>query len=91
MDNPFEIICQRLDAIQNLLLEMKAANEITAATGGDNGGLDGLLTKKQAAALINCSVSSIDNFRRAGKIRPHYVGKKAVRFKASDILALAGY
>lgn len=47
------------------------------------------ITKKQAAALINCSVSTIDNARRAGKIRAYRIGAKAVRFEKSEVLNLA--
>jgi len=47
------------------------------------------ITKKQAAALINCSVSTIDNARRAGKITAYRIGGKAVRFEKSEVLNLA--
>ena len=46
---------------------------------------DQLLTKKQAAKLLSCSTSTVDNLRRAGKIKRHYVGN-SVRFKKSELL-----
>lgn len=49
---------------------------------------DDLLTKAEAAALLSCSRSTIDNAARAGKLRRHYIGK-AVRFTRGEVLALA--
>jgi len=48
---------------------------------------EGLLTKKQAAALLACSTSTVDNYARAGKLKRHYIGK-SVRFKREDVLSL---
>lgn len=49
------------------------------------------VTKKEAARLLSCSVSTIDNYRRDGKIQKYNVGKGSggVRFKRSEILELA--
>ena len=44
--------------------------------------------KRAAARLLDCSVSSIDNFRRAGKLKAHKIGRKAVRFLRADVLAI---
>ena len=46
------------------------------------------VSKQAAAKLIGCSVATVDNFRRAGKIKAHRLGNKAVRFDRSEILAL---
>lgn len=48
---------------------------------------DDFLTKGEAAALLSCSRSTIDNAARAGKLRRHYIGK-AVRFKRGEVAAL---
>jgi len=47
------------------------------------------VSKKEAARLLSCSPSSIDNFGRSGKLTRHYVGGKSVRFERSQVLALA--
>lgn len=49
---------------------------------------DDLLTKAEAAALLSCSRSTIDNAARAGRLRRHYIGK-SVRFTRGEVLALA--
>jgi excisionase family DNA binding protein len=48
---------------------------------------DQLLRKSDAAKLLNCSHSTIDNYARAGVLKRHYVGR-AVRFKRSDVLGI---
>ncbi len=45
------------------------------------------LTKKQAAKLLACSSSTIDNYARAGKLSRNYIGK-TVRFKRVEVLEL---
>lgn len=47
------------------------------------------VNKRQAARLLSCSPSTIDNLARAGKLTRHYVGKKGVRFTREEVLALA--
>ena len=47
------------------------------------------VNKREAARLIGVCVSTIDNAARAGKIKRHYVGEKAVRFERVQVLALA--
>ena len=48
----------------------------------------GLMTKKQAAKLLACSTSTIDNFARAGKLTRYYLGN-TVRFKEDELMVLA--
>lgn len=48
---------------------------------------EGLLTKKQAAELLACSTSTVDNYARAGKLKRHYIGK-SVRFRREEVLSL---
>lgn len=48
-----------------------------------------LLKKRDAARLLSCSTSTIDNLARAGKLTRHYVGKKAVRFDREQVLSMA--
>lgn len=44
------------------------------------------ITKKKAAEIAAVSVSTIDNWRRAGYIKPYYFGSSC-RYKRVDILA----
>lgn len=48
---------------------------------------DELLKKREAAKLLSCSTSTIDNYARAGILPRHYVGR-SVRFRRSDVLAI---
>lgn len=74
------------NAVANALAQVKSLQTpIESNTTADHAEF---LTKKQAAKLLACSPSTIDNFRRSGKLTPVYLGK-TVRFKRSEILALA--
>lgn len=46
------------------------------------------VSKRQAARLLDCCTSTIDNHARAGHLTRHYVGK-SVRFDRQQVLALA--
>jgi len=50
---------------------------------------EAFVSKKQAARLLSCSASTIDNHARSGKLTRHYVGAKSVRFDRQQVLALA--
>jgi excisionase family DNA binding protein len=50
---------------------------------------EAFVSKKQAARLLSCSPSTIDNHARSGKLTRHYVGAKSVRFDRQQVLALA--
>lgn len=58
-------------------------------------GQDGeaFISKRQAARLLSCSVSTIDNHARAGSLTRYYVGaknkRKTVRFDRQQVLGLA--
>lgn len=49
---------------------------------------EAFVSKKQAARLLSCSPSTIDNHARAGHLTRHYVGK-SVRFDRQQVLGLA--
>lgn len=49
---------------------------------------EAFINKKQAARLLSCSPSTIDNHARAGTLARHYVGK-SVRFDRQQVLSLA--
>ncbi len=88
IQNPFEDIYARLTAIEELLKGIQSATK-KQDRFTDSEPIEARITKRQAAALINCSVSTIDNARRAGKITAYRIGGKAVRFEKSEVLNLA--
>ena len=47
--------------------------------------VDGLIGKEEAAALLGCSVPTVERLTRSGAIPSHKVGKLR-RYRASEIL-----
>ena len=45
--------------------------------------------KKDAAKLLSCSTSTIDNLARSGHLTRKYVGKKGLRFDREQVLSMA--
>ena len=45
------------------------------------------ITKKEAAKLLKCSIATIDNYRRNGKLKRYNHLGHIVRFKRSEVLA----
>lgn len=86
MSNPFDDIAARLARIEALLEEAKNTPAPTPPPAPTE---DDLLTKRQAAALLRCSTSTIGNFARAGKLQRFYLGR-VVRFKRGEVLNLIG-
>lgn len=78
-------IDERLDAA----LERHATRHPQYADDAPGEASPTYVDKRAAARLLDCSVSSIDNFRRSGKLKAHRIGRKAVRFLRADVLALA--
>lgn len=90
MVNPFEEITARLSSIEAVLQELrKESNRTQRAEGNRPGEAVGhYVSKRQAARLLDCSPSTIDNHARAGRLTRRYVGK-AVRFDRAQVLSLA--
>lgn len=44
------------------------------------------LTKKEAAELLKCSIATIDNYRRSGKLKRYNHLGHIVRFKRSELM-----
>lgn len=89
MQNPFVAIDSRLRIIEDMLLELKQTAQKQPqpqppATPDDP---ERLISKKEAARLLGCSQSTIDNYRRAGVLEAVKLGK-AVRFRRGDVLAV---
>lgn len=45
-------------------------------------------SKRESARILGCSQGTLDNYRRAGKLKAYKLGK-SVKFLRNDILALA--
>ena len=83
--NPFAVLDKRLSFIESILLELKQNTLLESSTERDVPTQDDFLNKKEAAKLASLSVSTIDNLRRQGKLKPYYFGS-SVRFKRSELL-----
>lgn len=76
MNNPFEIIEQRLSNIENLLLDIK--HKPTEEDKAEN------LTVKEAAELLKVSEQSVHNYIKRGLLSAQKVGR-ILLIKRSDI------
>ena len=77
-----DVRLDNLDSKMELILQLlaKSNNKVSEPQK------DRLLTKKETANLLSCSVSTIDNYRRKGILKRHHIGS-AVRFKKNEVLA----
>lgn len=89
MQNPFVAIDSRLRIIEEMLFEIKQTTQKQPQPAPPSQPEDPerLISKKEAARLLSCSQSTIDNYRRAGVLQAVKLGK-AVRFKCGDVLAV---
>ena len=82
---------QDLEAIFDRRLELafkRFTTEPTKREDASGQAGEAFVSKRQAARLLSCSPSTIDNHARAGQLTRHYVGK-AVRFDRQQVLGLA--
>lgn len=79
MENPFEIIMEKLESIEQMLLELKVGQ---AHVNKDN--QIELMTIKQVAEYLTLSVPTIYGMVHEAKI-PNYKQGKRLYFKKSDI------
>lgn len=81
MENPFEIIIQRLDSIERLLIEIKTCPRIeNVPTGNGNE----LMNVQQVAEYLSLTVQTIYGFVHKMKI-PNFKRGKRLYFKRSEI------
>ena len=80
--NPFEVINSELSEIKTLLIELK---EQRAQSDGLADYCE-LLTRKQAAKMVNVAVTTLDRYTNNGLLKKYRNGKM-VRFKKSEVLA----
>ncbi len=92
MTDKIVLVSIPVDDLHNLIAEAVATGlkfhkpQPTQQTDNTVGDAE-FLTKKQAAKLLACSTSTIDNYARAQKLSRNYIGK-TVRFKRAEVLEL---
>ena len=89
ISNPFaaleriEILLQRIEyETLPILLRRLSKWDDSIDSGSEK-----LISKRDASLLLGCSVSTIDNLRRSGKLELIKVGKSA-RFRLSDLQSM---
>ena len=85
MANPFEEIIARLSSIEAVLQELRKEQRAEGSSPSEG---HYYVSKRQAARLLDCSLSTIDNHARSGRLTRHYIGK-TVRFDRAQVLSLA--
>lgn len=82
MDNPFKLIVDRLNSLEAKIDELNSQ-------GKEEGeGLNRFLNKRETAAFLSVSVSTVDGLRRDGYLKPYRFGR-SVRFRLSEVEELA--
>jgi excisionase family DNA binding protein len=81
MENPFEVIIQRLDKIERLIYELKKSNTIT--TNNENYSTE-ILNMNQAVDYLTLTKSAIYKFT-SGRGIPHFKRGKKIYFKKSEL------
>lgn len=85
MNNPFEIIENRLSAIESLLIDIKHKT-LDFKKEGKFSDLPELMTRKQAAAVIGVSLGTLDSWAKEGRLTKVRAGG-IVRFRKDELLA----
>jgi len=80
MENPFEMIMERLKAIETLLHELRVTNSVANKELSDIQ----IMNIKQLAEYLKCSTSSIYKNTSTRQI-PHFKRGKRVYFKKTEI------
>lgn len=81
MENPFELIMEKLDRIERMLLNSSTRNYSPIAAEGEQ---PTVLTMKQAAAFTGLSTSRIYKLTSTRGI-PHYKQGKKLYFKRAEL------
>lgn len=79
--NKIEILTKEVRDLRKDLIDLKQKKEEEAESS------DRFITKKEAANILRCSQSTIDNYRRNGKLKSHKIGK-SVLFHREDVIAI---
>jgi|AntRauTorckE5430_2_1112549.scaffolds.fasta_scaffold03442_3 excisionase family DNA binding protein len=83
MDNPFEPIYSRLDKLLDRIEAMDKRLDIAISPGDPNG----LISKREAAKILNTSQQTVDNRVKQGLLKKHTVGSRS-KFVRHEVMAL---
>jgi excisionase family DNA binding protein len=81
MNNPFDILFEKLSNIENLLQTVVNQQK----TDDDFAAYPELLSRTQAAKLLNIAKTTLDRYVREGRVKKHTKGT-LVRFKKSELI-----
>lgn len=77
MENPFEIIDQRLSNLEKMLEVLINSQK--------NIHEDSYMTRKQVCDLLKCHINTLDDYTHTGLIPTYQIGKK-ILFKRSEVM-----
>jgi hypothetical protein len=83
MENPFQPIYTRLDTLLARIDEIDKRLDIATSPGDPNE----LVSKKEAARLLNCSQQTVDTRVKQSLLKKHTVGNRS-KFVRHEVLAL---
>jgi len=67
MQNPFDLLISKLDSLENHILEIKNKRKEDLSQK--------LYTKKEAATIQRCCITTIGNYIKEGKIKSQQIGR----------------
>lgn len=87
MNNPFEELMLAISSVTSIVTTLQNDINQIKERSSDNktGSDDRYIDKRSAAKIANVSVSTIDNWRRSGRILPYYFDS-AVRFHYGEFM-----
>ncbi len=86
MTNPFEELMRAISSVTSIVSTLKNdIEEIKEKSSISDVSDNRYIDKRQAAKIANVSVSTIDNWRRSGRIKPYYF-ESAVRFHYAEFM-----
>ncbi len=83
LNNPFDILAQRLDGIELLLQSIAQNNKIPPTSSGNSP--SEYLTRQQAAIEMGVCITTIDNLSKMGKLKKYRSGR-IVRLRKSELM-----
>ena len=85
MENPFQGLNESMHSNKQLLLELKQEIQELKSRQNKSVNVDRYIDKKEAASIAGVSLSTINNWRRAKKMKIYYFDS-VVRFHLGEFL-----
>lgn len=85
MENPFQGLSDSMQSNKQLLLELKQEVQELKDQRSNSDNKDRYIDKKEAANIAGVSLSTINNWRRAKKVKVYYFDS-VVRFHLGEFL-----